>query len=49
LAELILEKKKEVFDRLKKWESCRKLTYEYGISKSTVPNINSKRAATTDG
>ncbi|XP_021934281.1 tigger transposable element-derived protein 6-like [Zootermopsis nevadensis] len=48
LVELTLEKKKEVLDLLKIGESCRKLAEKYGISKSTVSNINSNRAAITD-
>ncbi|PSN37106.1 hypothetical protein C0J52_12588 [Blattella germanica] len=44
----IRKKKKEVLNRLRKGESCRKLAEEYGISKSTVSNINKNSAAIID-
>ena len=43
--ELTIEKKKQVLDHLSNGESCRKLAEEYGISKSTVSNINNNRTA----
>jgi FixJ family two-component response regulator len=48
LVELTLEKKKEILDHLSKGESCRKLTEDFGISKFTVSDISSNRAAITD-
>jgi transposase len=48
LVALILEKKKEVWNHLSKGESCRKQAEDFGISKSTVSNISSNRAAITE-